>query len=159
MAKQGDVFLLNPIHLTIAQRTEIKLLLTRDRLKEVPVDLNKARLFLIQAEEAFSELGNIQANKIQFDVAYNSCHSAGEALLAAYGYRTTPGVGQHVAVGEFLSVVLAEHSAENLALRYDFLREVRNGLHYHAKPIGKAQADHAISTAQALLVAVRDILN
>jgi hypothetical protein len=125
----------------------------------VPVDLNKAKLFLTQAEEAVSELENIQAIRIQFDVAYNSCHSVGEALLAAYGYRTTPGAGQHMVVGEFLSVILAESSAKKSAVEYDYLREIRNGLHYQAKPIGKAQTDHAVSTAQSLLAAARDILN
>jgi hypothetical protein len=150
---------MNPIQLSVAQLSEINLLLVRDRLKEVPVDLGKAKLFLSQAEEAISELGNIHANQIRFDIAYNSCHSVGEALLAAYGYRTTPGTGQHIAVGEFLLVLLADNAAQKAAIEYDLLRETRNGLHYQAKQIGNAQADHAISTAQALLAAARDILN
>ena len=102
---------MKPIRLSPGQRSDINLLLTRDRLKVVPVDLSKAKLFVIQAEEAVSELGNIQTLRIQFDVAY------------------------------------------------DFLRETRNGLHYQAKPIGRAQTDHAIATAKSLLAAAWDILN
>lgn len=150
---------MNPIELSSAQRSDINLLLTRDRLKAVPVDLSKANLFFLQADESISELGNIQSLRIQFDVAYNACHSVGEALLAAYGYRTSPGAGQHVAVGEFLSVVLTKSSARKCAVDYDFLRETRNGLHYQAKPIGGAQTDHAVATAKSLLAAAREILN
>ncbi len=41
----------------------------------------------------------------RLNVAYDSAHDVGEAMLAAYGLRTGSGQGQHAAVGEFLEII------------------------------------------------------
>lgn len=124
----------------------------------MPTDFNKAQLFLDLAVEAITELPNISASSLRYDTAYNIAHNVGEALLAAYGYRTASGPGQHIAVGEFLEIILIGGMTQSAASDFNALREGRNALHYQGKPIGKLQADFACATAQTLLNGVQIIL-
>lgn len=143
--------LMNPSPLTPDQLAEIRGLLARNRLRVVQKDLRKARLFIDQAFDALAELQNIRSNKVRYDIAYNAAHDVGEALLAAYGYRTISGTGQHAAIGEFLEVIFEGRLAMDASSDFDSIRDGRNGLRYQAKSIGKAQTEFAIATAQALL--------
>lgn len=149
---------MNPSPLTPTQLAELNALVARNRLRTVPTDLGKAQLFLDQSLDAMTELSNIKTNKVRHDTAYNAAHDVGEALLAAYGYRAASGPGQHVAVGEFLEIIFAGGPAQSAAGDFDSLRDGRNGVRYQAKPIGKAQADFAGVTAQALLDEAQVIL-
>jgi len=142
---------MNPPPLTPAQFVKLSVLIGRNQLQTVPIDLVKAQLFLDQATEALVEILKMNTNKVRYDTAYNVAHDVGEALLAAYGYRTTSGTGQHAAIGEFLEIILVGNPAQSASTDFDALREGRNALRYQAKPIGKAQADFASMTAQTLL--------
>ena len=59
-----------------------------------------------------------------------------EAGLAAYGYRTTNGPGQHEALGRYLRVVFDKPPAEKAAREFDRLRRARNQDRYEARPVG-----------------------
>ncbi len=67
-------------------------------------DLARATSFLRQAEERLDQLPLSQCRG-QYGIAYDACHDTGEALLAAYGFRTTNGPGQHEALGRYLRAV------------------------------------------------------
>lgn len=142
---------MNLPQLTARQQAKLTVAVNGNRLRSVPIDLVKAQLFLSQAKEAMNELTNLNSNPVRYDIAYNIAHDVGEALLAAYGYRTTSGQGQHAALGEFLEIILAGGPAESAAADFNVLREGRNALRYQAKPIGKLQVDFACLTAQTLL--------
>ena len=149
---------MNPPQLSVSQVADLAIVVKANRLSRVPIDLSKAQLFLDLAIEAMSELSNINANSVRYDTAYNIAHNVGEALLAAYGYRTTSGPGQHMVVGEFLEIVLIGGPAQAASSDFNALREGRNALHYQGKPIGKLSADFACATAQTLLNGVQIIL-
>ncbi len=149
---------MNPPQLSVKQIADLANVVKANRLSRVSPDLNKAETFLGLAIEAITELPNMKANSIRYDTAYNIAHNAGEALLAAYGYRTVSGPGQHMAVGEFLEIVLIGGAVQSAASDFNALREGRNALHYQGKPIGKLQADFACTTAHALINGVQKIL-
>ena len=149
---------MNPAVLKAGQIAKLDIIVNMNRLSRVPIDLVKAQLFLDQANEAMSELIKISTNQVRYDIAYNIAHDVGEALLAAYGFRTASGQGQHTAVGEFLEIILVGGPSESAAADFNALREGRNSLRYQAKPIGQLQADFACVTAQTLLNGVQIIL-
>lgn len=149
---------MNPPHLRTSQIAKLDIAVSLNRLSRVPRDLVKAQLFLDQANEAMIELVNVTTNQVRYDIAYNIAHDVGEALLAAYGFRTASGPGQHATVGEFLEIVLIGGPSESAATDFNVLRDGRNALRYQAKPIGKLQADFACATAQTLLNGVQIIL-
>ncbi len=149
---------MNPPHLSASQIAELSSVVKAKRLTRVPIDINKAQLFLNLAIETMSELSHIKASSVRYDTAYNIAHNVGEALLAAYGYRTTSGPGQHMAVGEFLEIAFFGGPIQSASSDFNALREGRNALHYQGKPIGKSTADFACATAQTLLNGVRNLL-
>ena len=73
------------------------------------------------------------------------------ALLAAYGFRTTNGPGQHEALGRYLRAVLDKPPAEKAAREFDRLRRARNQDRYEAKPVGAAATEKAEQVARTLL--------
>lgn len=149
---------MNPPALKASQIANLEIVVKVDRLIRVPIDLVKAQLFLDQAKEAMSELNKITTNNVRYDISYNIAHDVGEALLAAYGFRTASGQGQHAAVGEFMEIILVGGPAESAAVDFNTLREGRNSLRYQAKPIGRLQAGFAFMTAQTLLNSILIIL-
>jgi hypothetical protein len=71
-------------------------------------------------------------------------------MLAAYGYRTAHGPGQHDALGRFLAAVF-DSPPENAASRhYDRMRRDRNRQRYNAQPITIAAATAAADAATLL---------
>lgn len=64
------------------------------RLDVVPADVVRATSFLRQAEERLNQLPLLTSVVVRYGIAYDACHDTGEALLAAYGFRTTNGPGQ-----------------------------------------------------------------
>ena len=142
---------MNVRSLTQGQQRAVAALVTSGALLSVPPDLAKAARFLEQASEALGEVVDLRVPSVIYDIAYNAAHDVGEAMLAAYGYRTASGAGQHVALGQFLEAVFDGPPAQDAARRYDQIRSARNALRYRAQPVGRATADLAVSVARGLL--------
>lgn len=142
---------MNVRSLTKEQQGSIAALVTQGSLQTVPPDLAKAERFLEQAAEALGEIVGLKVSSVIYDVAYNAAHDVGEAMLAAYGYRTASGTGQHVAVGQFLEAVFDGPPGQAAARRYDQIRSARNAMRYRAQPVGTATADLAVTVARGLL--------
>lgn len=126
--------------LSTAQQSAIDALVASGRLQKTSPDPARARSFLTQAGERISQLPLITIDHVRYTVAYDAAHDVGEALLAAYGYRTGNGPGQHDALGRFIGIVIdAPPSAVREAAAWDRHRRARNDQHYSAKPVGSAQ--------------------
>lgn len=52
-----------------------------------------ARSFLSHAEDAMSDVRVVRTVLVKHDLAYAAMHDVGEAMLSAYGCRTTRGEG------------------------------------------------------------------
>ena len=83
--------------LTDAQLAAIAALVAARRVEAVPIDARRVAAFLAAAEDRISQLPLLSSTRVKYDLAYDAAHDVGEALLAAYGYRTTNGSGQHEA--------------------------------------------------------------
>ena len=88
--------------LTRVQQATVLALVEARRLDAVPADFARATSFLRQAQERLEQLPLLTSVTVRYGVAYDACHDTGEALLAAYGFRTTNGPGQHEALGRYL---------------------------------------------------------
>jgi hypothetical protein len=139
--------------LTGEQLVAIDDLVSARRIEAVPVDARRAAAFIAQARDRIEELGRMQNPTIKFGVAYDAAHDVGEALLAAYGYRTRSGNGQHEALGRFLRAVLITPPGDRAASQFDRLRRARNRDHYDAQPVGVADMVRAERAAADLLAA------
>ena len=144
--------------LTEEQAAAVASLVSANRITHVPADIGKAQRFVTMSSEALSEIANLSNPSVRYDIAYNAAHDIGEALLAAFGYRTSSGAGQHAAVGLFLEAVCTGTGAADAAKRFDGLRNTRNQLRYAASPIGQSQADLAAITASSLLSHALEVL-
>lgn len=133
-----------------AQRQHVSALVAAHRLEEVPADARRAELFLEKARRRLEDLGNLVWAESRYNLAYDAAHDVGEALLAAYGYRTTNGPGQHEALGRFLKAVLTTPPGQSGARRFDQMRRSRNQQRYEAHSVGDADADVASRAARAL---------
>jgi len=111
--------------LTRVQQATVLALVEAPRLDVVPADVARATSFLRQAE----------------------------ALLGAYGFRTTNGPGQHEALGRYLRAVFDKPPAERAAREFDRLRRARNQDRYEAKPVGAAATEKAEQVARTLFEA------
>lgn len=138
------------IPLDPAQEREVQALVTARRLEQVPVDLRRAALFLEKARRRLEDLDNLTWTESRYNLAYDAAHDVGEALLAAYGFRTTNGPGQHEALGRFLKAVLTTPPGQSGARRFDQMRRSRNQQRYEARSVGDADAEVASRAAWAL---------
>jgi hypothetical protein len=136
--------------LTPAQRRAADPLVAKHRLAMVPGDAASASTFLGKAKTRIVDLPNVTMSENKYSLAYDACHDVGKALLAAYGYKPTNGLGQHETVSLFLKAVLDKPLADAAARRFDILRNGRNKLHYSFAPIGAADATIAATKAQEL---------
>ena len=91
-----------------------------------PQTSGRATSFLLQAEERLNQLPLLRSVVVRSGIAYDACHDIGEALLAAYGFRTTNGSGQHEALGRYLRAVFDKPPADRAARELDRLRRARN---------------------------------
>ena len=107
----------------------------------VPADVAGAASFLRQAEERLNHLPLLTIVVVRYGIAYNSCHDTDEPLLAAYGFLTTNGPGQHEPLGRCLRAVLDKPLAERSMREFDRLRRARNQDRYEAKPVGAAATE------------------
>lgn len=141
--------------LTPAQAAAVATLVSTRRIEAVPADAVRAAAFLAGADERISQLPLLTSPGVKYDIAYDAAHDVGEALLAAHGYRTSNGPGQHEALGRFLRAVLTDPPGDRAAARFDRIRRARNQSRYDARPIGVADAALAEQTAVELLAAAR----
>jgi hypothetical protein len=141
--------------LTTAQQRAVDALVAARRLERVPVDEQRCAAFLDQAETALSDLPNVTRAQNKYNLAYDAAHDLGEALLAAYGYRTRHGPGQHDALGRFLAAVFDTPPENAAAQHYDRMRRDRNRQRYNAHPITSAAATAAAEAATTLFQAGR----
>ena len=141
------------IPLTHTQLTAVTALVEGGRLEAVPADSARAAAFLSAANARIEQIPLLTAAFVQYGLAYDACHDVGEALLAAYGYRTTNGPGQHEALGRFLRAILDQPPGEKAARQFDHLRRARNQDRYQAKPVGVAEAVNAERAARELYAA------
>jgi len=94
------------IALSASQLSAVDELLDGGRLGRVPADLNRASIFAAQAQDAITDLPHLTRPSNRYNLAYDACHDLGQALPAAYGYRTTNGPGQHETLGMFFRIVI-----------------------------------------------------
>lgn len=144
--------------LTPSQLAAVMVLVDARRIEPVPTDAARAAAFLAGADERVGQLSLLTSPGVKYDIAYDAAHDVGEALLAAHGYRTSNGPGQHEAVGRFLRAVLDEPPGNRAAGRFDRLRRARNQNRYDARPIGAADAALAEQTAIELLTSAQSRL-
>lgn len=139
--------------LSPAQREAVASLVKAGRIESVGADQARATSFLEQATDRIGQLELLTSAAVKYGVAYDACHDIGEALLAAYGYRTRNGAGQHEALGRYLRAVLDTPPGDRAAQQFDRLRRARNQDRYEAKPVGAADATYAERVARELLAA------
>ena len=136
--------------LSATERAAVIELVQAGRIDTVPADARRAAAFTAKAKDRLSQLALLTSDPVRYDLAYDAAHDIGESLLAAHGYRTSNGAGQHEALGRYLRAVLSTPPGDKAAARFDQLRRSRNQSHYEAVPIGKAAADQAEAVAREL---------
>ncbi len=139
--------------LTKVQQAAVLALVEARRLDAVPVDASRAMSFMRQAEERLGQLSLLTSVAVKYGVAYDAAHDIGEALLAAHGFRTASGPGQHEALGRYLRAVHDKPPTDKAANAFDRLRRERNQDRYEAKPVGTAAAEKAEQLARELFEA------
>ena len=133
--------------LTEAQQRAVGALLQAGRLEQVQVDLPRCASFLTQAAAALGDLPNVRHPQNTYNLAYDAAHDVGEAMLAAYGYRTRQGAGQHEALARYLAAVF-DTPPENAASRhFEQMRRDRNQQRYNARQTTTAAAAAAATAA------------
>jgi len=125
---------------TTAQQRAVSVLVVARRVEQVPPDPARAAVFLVSAADRIGQLSLLTSIGVKDDIAYDSAHDVGEALLAAHGYRTSNGPGQHEALGRFLRAVFDAPPGDRAARRFDPIRRGRNQGRYEANPVGAADA-------------------
>jgi hypothetical protein len=75
--------------LSNVQKATVVALVEARRLDVVPADEARASSFMQQAEERLGQLPLLTSPAVRYGIAYDAAHDIGEALLAAYGFRTT----------------------------------------------------------------------
>ena len=144
------------VALTGRQAQAVDALVRAGRLQRVDPDLDKAERFMAQAAEGLAELVHVRASHVRYDIGYNAAHDVGEAVLAAYGFRTASGPGQHVALGSFLEAVFDTPPPSDAARQFERMRTARNNLRYQARPTGAALSERAVRAAAVLIDAARE---
>ena len=139
--------------LTRVQRAAVQALVEARRLDPVPVDAARATSFMRQAQDRIGQLPLLTSVAVKYGIAYDAAHDVGEALLAAYGFRTANGAGQHEALGRYLRAVLDTPPGDKAAGAFDRIRRARNQDRYEARPVGAASADKAEQVARELFEA------
>ena len=137
--------------LSAAQLAALRVLVDTRAIEPVQPDPTRATAFLRKARVKCADLDNTQYHENRFDLAYGACHDVGEAVLAAYGYRTRSGPGQHANIGNVLAIVLNQPPGSVAAQRFDRLRRIRNGQNYRAHPVTQADAELAATSALQLI--------
>lgn len=138
------------------QAAAVQALVDSRAIEPVRPDPVRAAAFLHKARIKCADIENAQHHENRFDLAYGACHDIGEALLAAYGFRTRSGTGQHANVGRFLAVVVDQPPGSAAAQRFEQLRRIRNGQDYRAQPVTQADAELAATSALQLIESAKE---
>lgn len=138
------------VPLTDAQQRAVNAMAVAHELRTVVVDETKARAFLAGAEAALADVPNVTRVENKYNLAYKAAHDVGEAMLAAYGYKTVFGPGAHERVGKFLAAIFDTPPPSDAAAHYEVMRADRNAHQYQARPVTQAAADEAASAAETL---------
>jgi len=80
--------------LTEPQVRQISALVAARRLVEVDPDPARCETFLRLAEDTISDVVHVRLPQNRYNLAYDSAHAVGEAMLARHGLRTTNGQGR-----------------------------------------------------------------
>ena len=136
--------------LSATQQRAVDSLVAARRIERVPVDERRCAAFLEQAATALADVPHVRHAQNRYNLAYDAAHDVGEAMLAAYGYRTLHGPGQHDALGRFLAAVFDTPPENAAAQHYDRMRRDRNRQRYDARPITAAAATAATDAATLL---------
>lgn len=136
--------------LTKAQQAAVLVLVESRRIEAVPVNMLRAASFMGQAEDRLGQLPLLTSVVVKYGIAYDAAHDIGEALLAAHGYRTANGPGQHESLSRYLRAVLDDPQADKAANAFYRLRRTRNQDRHQAKPVGAALAEKAEQVAHEL---------
>lgn len=136
--------------LTDVQKKAVDALVLAGRLEQVPVDLQRCASFLTQASAALGDLPNVSHPQNTYNLAYDAAHDVGEAMLAAYGYRTRHGSGQHDALGRYLAALFNTPPEDAASRHFDQMRRDRNRQRYDARPTTTASAAAAAAAALEL---------
>ena len=122
------------VALTESQRDAVAGLVRAGRVEKLVggADEHRARSFLVNASSAMSDLAMVKTAVVRHDLAYAVMHDVGEAMLAAYGFRTVRGDGKHEAVGRFLAAVFDSPPTREAARHVDDVRRNRNDRYYRA---------------------------
>lgn len=80
--------------LSHAQQSPVSALTRSGRIQHVQPDVVRAAAFMAAAADRMAQLPLLTSESVQYDLAYDAAHDVGEALLAAYGYRTSNGPGR-----------------------------------------------------------------
>jgi len=139
--------------LSRVQQATVLALVEARRLDAVTADASRAASFMRQAEDRLGQLPLPTSVAVKYGIADDVAHDIGEALLAAYGFRTTNGPGQHEALGRYLRAVLDKPPADKAANAFDRVRRARNQDRYEAKPVVAAAAEKAEQVARELFEA------
>lgn len=141
---------MTPSALTREQMVALDELVTARRLSPLPPDKARAASFMVAAAERIGQLEFLTSDSVKLDVAYDAAHDIGEAMLAAYGFRTVNAPGQHQAIGQFLCAVVHGPPGHSAARHFDRLRRIRNSSHYEAGSVSSAEAEFAERIAREL---------
>lgn len=148
------------VALTRRQRDGVADLVRAGRIEAVHggADETRARSFLSNAQAAMKDIPAVTTLVVKHDLAYAAMHDVGEAMLAAYGYRTMRGEGQHEAVAQFLAAIFDRPPPSEAAAHVDVVRRKRNDRYYRAYEPSSAEAKVAAEYAQVLLDAAAERL-
>ena len=139
-----------PLALTRKQVAALDELVATRRLSPLPPDESRAASFLAVAVERIGQLEFLTSDSVKLDVAYDAAHDIGEAMLAAYGFRTVNAPGQHRVIGQSLCAVIDGPPGASAAQRFDRLRRIRNSSHHEAGPVSSAESKFAERIAHQL---------
>ena len=138
------------VPLTPAQRKAVDGLVASGALRRVVPDEAQAAAFLAGAEAALADVPNVTRVENMYDLAYKAAHDVGEAMLAAYGYKTAFGPGAHGRLGAFLAAAFDTPPPQDAAAHFEVMRTDRNANHYRARPVTRAAAVEAALAATTL---------
>jgi hypothetical protein len=141
--------------LTPEQQQAVDALVAANRIRQVDRDPERCQVFLQQAAVALSDLPRVEHAQTRYNIAYDAAHDVGEAMLAAYGYRTTSGQGQHDALAQLLAAIFDTPPEDGAAQHLEQMRQQRNAQRYNAVPHTDASAEVATETATVLRAAAQ----
>lgn len=117
-------------------------------VKKVPVDLVRAKSLIKSSEQALNTAQIIplkeETAKTVFREIYESLREYCEALGYIKGYKFL----NHESITDFLNEILKE---EDISLKFDRFRKIRNGINYYGNSIEIQTAKEALTSIPLLI--------